>query len=93
MQKPSTSSISAFMTTLIAVTAVVISVGEGIETRRHNRLSVKPVLSVFKNGSTSDQDIGLYLENNGTGPARIISIDIVVKKILSILKILRHGGR
>ena len=65
--------------TVIAICGVVIAVASlGLSahvartTRRHNRLSVRPLLGLtatFPAGSTA----GLCLTNSGLGPARIIS--------------------
>jgi hypothetical protein len=70
--------------TVIAICSVVIAVSSlGVSayvawaTRKHNRLSVRPVLGLrtaFPVGGTA----GLRLTNSGLGPARIISSQLTV---------------
>jgi len=70
--------------TVIAISGVVIAVASlGVSayvawaTRRHNRLSVRPLLGLtitFPVGATA----GLRLTNSGLGPARIISSRLAV---------------
>ncbi len=58
-------------TIVLACTAVVISIWQGCETRRHNKLSVKPLLSITISTSENDSLMGVWIDNNGTGPAII----------------------
>lgn len=56
---------------VIALAALSLSVFEGIETRRHNQIRLQPNLN-FERLYYSDNDrIGIYLKNNGLGPAII----------------------
>ena len=61
---------------VIAVVSIVISVWEGIETRKHNRLSVMPKLEITY--KRSGDHFGYIVTNNGLGPAIIISKKILV---------------
>jgi len=67
--------VTTFVTLVVAVTAIGLSVWEGYETRRYNRLSVQPYLksnSVLAYSQTSDGlsgEITYELESNGLGPA------------------------
>ena len=61
---------------VIAVVSIVISVWEGIETRKHNRLSVMPKLEITY--KRSGDNFGYIVTNNGLGPAIIISKKILV---------------
>lgn len=72
--------------TVIAICGVVIAVASlGVSayvawaTRKHNRLSVRPLLGLtttFPVGATA----GLLLTNSGLGPARIISSQLTFKR-------------
>ena len=52
----------------IAVLALAFSIGQGIATRRHNRLSLRPHL-FFDTIMIEGQEGGLRLTNGGIGPA------------------------
>ncbi len=58
----------SFASMLVALVALVFSVWQGIETRRHNRLSVKPYLTIDTQYFSLHGHIGLRLQNNGLGP-------------------------
>lgn len=63
--------ISVFATLLVAVSAIGLSVWQGVEMRRHNRLSVLPYIS---NASLMLSEDSTYrylaqIENTGLGPA------------------------
>jgi hypothetical protein len=71
------STIVAICATLIAVVSLAVSVYEGLETRRHYRLSVRPLLKLdvsLHPGQTS----GLRLMNVGLGPAVITETHLTV---------------
>jgi hypothetical protein len=71
------STVVAICAALIAVASLVVSVYEGRETRRHHRLSVRPVLRLeasFHPGKTS----GLRLMNVGLGPAVMTETHLTV---------------
>ena len=54
----------------IAFVALAVAIWQGIETRKHNRLSVKPHL-YFSTYSVSGESAGLRVTNGGLGPAII----------------------
>ena len=62
-------------TIFIAVLALTVSIWDRIETRKHNRLSVVPHLDIVRRYSGLGEK-GLYIENNGLGPAIIRSVII-----------------
>jgi hypothetical protein len=73
---------------IISIVAVVIafislwfSISQGVETRRHNRLSVKPILVIGSNTAPAP-DYGLILSNEGTGPALVKGWKITYKNKL-----------
>ncbi|MCI0513547.1 hypothetical protein L0128_10070 [candidate division KSB1 bacterium] len=66
-------SISAIV---IALTSVCISIWSGMETRKHNRLSVKPQLEICL--STTKTDFGYVVVNNGLGPAILTARKILI---------------
>ena len=62
---------------VIAVASLVVSAYVAWATRKHNRLSVRPLLGLtisFPAGATA----GLLLTNSGLGPARIIGSQLTV---------------
>ena len=71
--------ITAICTIFIAITAVVFSIQQGCETRKHNRLTVVPILNFIVHVSPKQQSIrGIILKNTGFGPAKIKSFEIYV---------------
>lgn len=56
-------------TALIALVALGLSIYEGWESRRHNRLSVRPFLTEAVRMSPAHERMCLVLKNNGLGPA------------------------
>lgn len=76
--KSRTDRILAISAGVTAVAAVVVSVWQGCETRRHNRLSVKPHLIIFPQRPVASPEIGLQLANRGSGSALIKSWEISV---------------
>jgi hypothetical protein len=63
--------ISSYSAFLISVAAIIISIWSAIETRHHNKLSVKPNVVFVTHSSSADPQIGIFLQNNGLGPAQI----------------------
>ena len=54
----------------IAAVALGFSIWQGIEQRRHNRLSVKPTLAYYvTSGEPDGRAAGVYITNVGAGPA------------------------
>lgn len=73
---PSEKSISA-LALVISISALVVSIWQGVDNRNFNELSVKPHLQINPK-LTGDSESGLYIENAGTGTAFINSISIRV---------------
>ena len=70
--------IISIATSIIAITAVAVAVWQGVLTRRHNKLSVRPILN-FKIGSSKALDfVGIRLVNDGFGPAIVESINLFI---------------
>ena len=61
----------------IAFVALAVAIWQGIETRKHNRLSVKPHL-YFSTYSVSGESAGLRVTNGGLGPAIIKRFSLAV---------------
>ena len=75
----------ALLAGLMAVISLTVAVWDGIETRNHNRLSVKPFLDFEMSRSTNQtkegvvlsSEIAIKVENRGLGPAIIKSFEII----------------
>ena len=65
-------------TIFIAVLALFISVWSTYETRKHNRLSLKPHLSITSEFTSRESQNGVYLYNNGHGPALIKTFSVYI---------------
>jgi hypothetical protein len=67
--------LQSLLVLLIAVVAIVLAAWEGLENRRHNRLSVQPRLGgEYSSGRQGDsQYVRIAIENTGLGPAVIKS--------------------
>lgn len=61
---------------IIALASVSIAIWEGVETRKHNRLSVRPKFEIHF--ISSKDNYGYELVNSGLGPAIITGIRIFV---------------
>jgi hypothetical protein len=66
----------SFSAMAVALASIVISIWQGIETRQHYRLSVRPRLEIIY--QVNDQGFGFVLVNNGLGPALITSRTIYI---------------
>ena len=64
---PDSSELLAIAGLATAVCALVATIWQGVVARKHNRLSVKPVLTLYR----EESDGKIYIKNNGTGPALI----------------------
>ncbi|GGQ13875.1 hypothetical protein [Shewanella litoralis] len=64
--------IIAISSILIALCALVTTIWQGMITRKHNKLSVRPIISVYVIVS-GDNTLGLKIVNQGLGPAIITS--------------------
>ncbi|MBO3744820.1 hypothetical protein J5X84_01980 [Streptosporangiaceae bacterium NEAU-GS5] len=67
----SADTVVAICATAIAVASLTVSVIEGRASRRHNRLSVRPLLQLTTRFHPGDS-AGLLLTNSGLGPAIIV---------------------
>ncbi len=67
--------ILSILAIFIAVLALVTSIWQGIEDRRHNRFSVRPLLN-FEILNKNDSIRSISLTNNGLGPAIIENFSI-----------------
>ena len=75
-KKLSSDNIVSLAAIVIAIASIVVTVWQGMETRRHNRLSVRPKLEIiFESGHDS---FGYVLMNNGLGPATITGIELFI---------------
>lgn len=63
--------ISGISTTVIALCALALSIWQGMQTRRHNRLSFRPHLISWTNRDAEKGFYTIELINNGIGPALI----------------------
>ena len=62
---------------IIAVASIFISVWQGIESRNHNRLAVRPALDIVY--STVNKSFGFKVKNNGIGPAVLTKRTLLFK--------------
>src|SRR3990172_12584537 len=63
--------IAGISTTIIALCALALSIWQGMQTRRHNRLSFRPHLTTWTNRDAEKGFYRIELINNGIGPALI----------------------
>ena len=77
-KNPKASTVTAIASVTIALAAVFLSVWQGAETRQHNRLSVTPKLVLTKDMRQEAGSIGIFIANEGLGPAIIRDIVISV---------------
>jgi len=80
MGKISTDTVIACCATFIALCALSVSIWQCIETRRHNKLSVRPYLSIRVMISKQAPYMGIQIENNGIGPAIIKKCILFIDK-------------
>lgn len=73
--------IAAWASIIIACCALGLTIWQARITRKHNRLSVTPLLNVTKSRSMDDDEpyFALKLRNQGTGPAVIKSYSLLYK--------------
>lgn len=75
---PKSQIVTEIATVAIAVIALVVSIWSGIESRQHNRLSVRPALN-FDIEQWLDGTINtIYIKNFGTGPAIVKKFTVYV---------------
>jgi hypothetical protein len=70
--------ITAIATSIIATCALVLTVVQLVQTRRHNRLNVKPHLDTFSTVRLNKGLVLIELINNGLGPAEIVDSTVEV---------------
>jgi hypothetical protein len=63
--------ITGIATAVIALCALALSIWQGMQTRRHNRLSFRPHLTPWTNRDAEKGFYTIELINNGIGPALI----------------------
>ncbi|HEY2987749.1 MAG TPA: hypothetical protein VGL11_08485 [Candidatus Binatia bacterium] len=78
--KSKTDRILSVTATITAIASLTLAVWQGMENRRHNRLTIRPKLIMLGQRATSDREVGLVLLNKGTGPAVIKSATVWVDK-------------
>jgi len=83
------------MAASVAMLAVILSIYNNRASRKHNKLSVRPLLAFEYSRGGSNDWIGFELQNNGFGPAFIKRLDISYdgKKLnstMELLEIIQH---
>jgi hypothetical protein len=68
-------------TAVVALAALGLAVYEGRETRRHNRLTVRPELRIRQHQRGLKESLGLSVSNDGSGPALINECNIWVDNV------------
>jgi hypothetical protein len=76
-KKLSPDTITAIAATVVALLALSVSLWQGIISREHNRLSVKPHLDIAWIGDTTGNG-GIRIDNAGIGPAEILKFEIII---------------
>jgi len=67
--------LSIIISLVLSLFALVVSIYSAVQTYKHNRHSVRPLL-MFDNNFSSDSTYGLIIKNVGLGPAIIKSFDV-----------------
>jgi hypothetical protein len=69
--------VTAICATVVAVASLMLSVWSGLKQREHDRLSVRPMLSV---GYNESPDVGgtYQLQNHGLGPVEVVWFEVNV---------------
>lgn len=70
--------IIAIATVVVAIVALGVALWEGKISRRHNRLSVMPLLTIRHHLGGSQRFLGLSVANDGLGPALITACTLEV---------------
>lgn len=78
MERFRADTVTAMAATVTAVAALAVAVWDNVQSRSYNRLSVRPLVVLDAQRSTSDElDEGeLVLSNQGVGPALLRDLDI-----------------
>lgn len=72
------STITAVSAIVIALASLAVSVLEARAARQHNRVSVTPILQIYRVRKYGDLRVGLQLRNVGLGPAVIVSTEVTL---------------
>ena len=76
--------ITAIATSVLALLALFLSLWQAFQSRKHNKLSVRPLLVFIVNYDTTidtnNRGIGFSVSNKGVGPALISSFRVLVDK-------------
>jgi hypothetical protein len=65
------------LTAIAALLALILTIWQGILTRSHDRLSVKPLLSfTLATMNLENHPVGIFLRNDGLGPAVIRKVSV-----------------
>lgn len=70
--------VTTVATVVIAVAAVVVGVWQSLAARKHNRLSVRPLLVLEVNCDPTLRGFGVWIANKGVGPARVTDFRVLV---------------
>ena len=72
----------------IALSSLIVAIWQNILTRKHNKLSVKPLICIDYHFTDDEELNGIYLDNTGLGPAIIKSFRVFIDEdeILSLNK-------
>lgn len=68
----------AVAASVIALAALFVSIHQGIQSRKHNRLSVRPAFNLVKDISKDTAHPGVFLTNKGLGPGVVKEVQIKV---------------
>jgi hypothetical protein len=64
----------------VSVVVLILSIWEGVEARRHNRLSVRPIIQFERIWLPHEPwpQVGIYIANHGTGVAFLESLTVYI---------------
>ena len=62
----------------IALSSLIVAIWQNILTRKHNKLSVKPLICIDYHFTDDEELNGIYLDNTGLGPAIIKSFRVFI---------------
>lgn len=84
---------------ITAIAAICFTIGQTWATRRHNRLSVKPLLNILFISKPEEKEFSIILENHGFGLAIIKNYKIIIgtesyeiKVLEDVYKVLQKVG-
>ena len=70
----------ALSSVVIALIALIFSIWEGRSNKQHQKLLVKPNVTISFNMDDEEKEIGWYLKNSGVGAGKIRSFNATVSK-------------